>query len=142
MILSLLTLSFPAGSAQTPADLNLRIVADKSNIPVGKSVAVTAWAKRAGQPVAGQELWAYVNGKQWGAQAITDATGKAAFILPLPHPGDTDIRVAPIPAGFQWPTKTFGQTADFTVGTPLPPGSITSNALKITVTPSPVHPDV
>ena len=115
--------------------LGLQTTTASTRVSVGKSVAVTVVAIRAGQPVSGQELWAYLDGKQWGAQAITDAAGKAMFLLPLPRVGNARIQVAPPPAGFAWPTKTFGQTADFTVGTPLPSGSVASDPLTVEVTP-------
>lgn len=119
--------------AAAPAGTTIRITADAATISLGQSVIVTAAAQRRGQPVAGQELWAYLNGKQWGAQGITDAAGKATFILPLPHTGKAQIQVALVSPDFHWPSQVFGQTADFIVGTPLPPQSATSNLLTISV---------
>lgn len=119
------------GDIQT--DTSLWVTASPTSVPLGKAVTVTAVAKRLGQPAVGQELWAYLNGKQWGAQSVTDSTGTATFLLPLPYAGKAQVQVACVPADFQWPTKTFGQTADFTVGTPLPPSAVTSNLLTITV---------
>ncbi len=121
--------------ARAEASLRLQITADSARIPVGKSVIVTAVATRLGQPVGGQELWAYVDGRQWGAQGVTDRQGRTMFILPLPWAETARIQVAPPPPDFVWPTKTFGQTADFTVGTPLPPASAHSNLISVVVKP-------
>lgn len=128
--------------AQTPAaktDVlprsSIAITSDVARVAMGKAVKVTAVSKRLGQPVRGQELWAYVNGKQWGAQGITDENGTATFILPLPYAGTAKVQVAAPPPDFQWPapSKIFGQTSVFTVGTPLSPQSAVSNALNIAV---------
>ena len=133
LLLMLAWLCVPHSPVRAEAGMRLQIAASPSGIPVGKSVTVTALATRLGQPVRGQELWAYVDGRQWGAQGVTNSQGRTSFILPLPQVGTARIQVAPPPAGFRWPSKTFGQTADFTVGTPLPPSSARSNPVSITV---------
>lgn len=143
LFLPLLISSCTAAWAQgTSDDASLRITADRANVFVGKSVAVTAIAKRLGQPIMGQELWAYRNGRQWGAQGITDATGTTTFLLPLPTVGNARIQVAFTRPDFAWPSKTFGQTADFVVGTPLPPQVVASNLLSILVKPRKISPTV
>ena len=124
----------PWVSARGEPGLQLRIEADKTSVPMGKSITVTVRATRDGQSAVGQELWAYINGRQWGAQAITDAAGNGTFILPLPTLGHAQVRVAPIPEDFQWSAQTFGQTADFTVDSPLPPQSVVSNPVEVEVT--------
>ncbi len=143
VFLSLLSLWLCGTNLGDPlTDTGIHITAGLTRIPVGKSVTVTAVAKHFGQPVIGQELWAYLNGRQWGAQGITDSTGTATFILPLPYAGKAQIQVAFVSPNFHWPSKTFGQTADFIVGTPLPPQVVTSNLLNVAVKPRRFAPTV
>ena len=133
-MLALLLLFLASGFASAlDTGTRLQISTRRAGVPLGKSITVVAVARRLGQPVAGQELWAYLNGRQWGAQAITDAAGTAAFLLPMPYAGKVQVQVACVAPDFHWPSKTFGQTADFIVGTALPPGVVTSNDLTIEV---------
>jgi hypothetical protein len=82
-----------AAGAQT-----IRISADRAKVGMGRTVIVTAIVTaRNGKPAKGVELWPYVNGRRWGAQAFTDAQGRAALLLPLPNPGAANIRVAARP---------------------------------------------
>ena len=102
----------PAVSAGAPADLNLHLTVDSSRVPVGKSVILTANARRAGQPVPSQELWAYVDGRQWGAQRRYQRQGHGNVYLPLPWTGTAQIQVASPPPGFAWSTDAFGKTSE------------------------------
>ena len=150
----LLAVLFAGGSAESTfgkedslsgkVGCDVQISAGVASVPMGKAVTIEAIAKRQDQPASGLELWAYLNGRQWGAQGITDASGRASFILPLPYAGNARIQVAHAPEGFKWATGSnyFGQTSDFTVGTPLPKRSACSNAVKIVVTPRKFSPVV
>lgn len=126
----------PLGAqAETALPMTLQISAAAARIPLGKTVAVTVVARRDGQPAVGQEVWAYLNGKQWGAQGITDDAGRATFLLPLPYSGAAQVQVALPPPDFHWLDKVFGQTADFTVGMHLSAQAVASNQLTLTVQP-------
>jgi hypothetical protein len=81
---------------------SVRISVDRSAVPEGRSVIVSAQARNAnGAPATGARLSPYVNGKRWGAEATTNARGRAEWPLPLPNPGAARIEVVVEPPAFR-----------------------------------------
>jgi hypothetical protein len=76
----------------------VHLLVEPAHVPMGGSVVVHATAMtRRDSPESGVSLWPYVNGKQWGVPATSDAAGHAVFVLPLPSPGPNVIQVAAHP---------------------------------------------
>jgi hypothetical protein len=113
----------------------IEIAADTAVIAMGQPVVVTACAHAGAQPIGGLDLWAYLNGRRWGANAVTDKDGKAVFILPLPEAGAARIHVIRAPPPKSDPAPVWGTETDFTTDTPLPPGAGTSPEIDLKVTP-------
>lgn len=87
---------FPAGAQErdTPMGTSVRIRVDKTQVGMGRSVAVEARVSGVnGAPAQGALLLPYVNGKRWGAHDYADAEGFATFHIPLPNPGVAKIQV-------------------------------------------------
>ena len=91
LLISTATISW-AGDAK---ELSIRIKTDLKKIGMGRTLSVSAKAVQAdGKPASGVVLLPFVNGKRWGHYEYADAEGRAQFMLPLPHVGDTTIQVA------------------------------------------------
>ena len=107
-----------AHSPANGATIRLHLACGLRTVGMGRSVPIMMRATDGrGRPVAGLELWPYLNGLRWGAQVITDAHGRASATLPLPDPGQARLQVAlrPTPpkqtAWWIWaPTVADGQT--------------------------------
>ena len=100
--------------ADGPA-VKVAIAANATSVGMGRTVAVTATARLAdGKSAVGWRMLPYVNGVRWGSQEVSDAGGKATFLLPLPRPGTARIRVSaseplPKPDDFWiWPSAAQG----------------------------------
>jgi hypothetical protein len=109
-VLALLFLA-PGGKGAPLSPAELRISVDRTSIGMGRTVVLTAVATDShGRPVSGASLYPIVNGRRWGSTEITDASGRAQFLLPLPNPGPASIRVLwnpPIPAvDWIWANET------------------------------------
>lgn len=79
--------------------LALHLACDRKTVGMGRSVRISVLAMDArGHPAKGLELWPYLDGRRWGAQLITDASGRATATLPLPDPGYARLQVALRPA--------------------------------------------
>ncbi len=102
-------------------NLVIRLQANRTSIGMGKTLKVVALVThRDGRSVPGIEVWPYVNGRQWGAPAKTDAKGRALLLIPLPTPGVTRIQAllpsqtSPLAAYWIWSnTLTDGQEVFF-----------------------------
>ena len=108
-LLGLLAGALPCASRA----LSVTASVDRPVVGMGQTVAVTAMATEQGRPVPGRELWAYREGRRWGAPATTDAKGKALFLLPLPYAGTAHLQIvvrppvsAPAPADWIWASHT------------------------------------
>lgn len=92
---SLLLASIEGKALPSPPSQNLilRLRTNRTSIGMGRTLKVTASVThRGGCPVSGIEVWPYVNGRQWGAPAKTDAQGRALLLIPLPTPGVAHIQ--------------------------------------------------
>ncbi len=85
---------------------NVVIDVDRTEVPMGRTVRVTATVKDdAGRPIADLLLLPFVNERRWGSHEATDATGKARFLLPLPNPGPAEIQVLARPGAATPPSQ-------------------------------------
>ncbi len=76
------------------AQVSVRIEADRSEVGMGRVVAVTATVSdAAGMPIEGARVLPYVDGRRWGAHEFTDSEGKAITRIPLPNVGAREIVV-------------------------------------------------
>jgi len=75
--------------------VQISIQANRTEIGEGRNVVVSALALQPGdhKPAAGIDLFAKVNGKEWGAKYRTLKSGVAHLLLPLPEIGDNSIVV-------------------------------------------------
>ncbi|HUZ45243.1 MAG TPA: hypothetical protein VMW54_01270 [Terriglobia bacterium] len=83
-------------SQQSPESrVKISIQVNRTEIGEGQNVVVSAMALRQGdgKPAAGIDLFAKVNGKEWGAKYRTLKSGVAHLLLPLPEVGDNSIVV-------------------------------------------------
>ncbi|HZO87662.1 MAG TPA: hypothetical protein VFB38_04925 [Chthonomonadaceae bacterium] len=117
----------------------VHIRADRASIGMGKSVVVAARVTASGgTPAANVELWPYVNGRRWGAQAVTDRGGRAVFFLPLPRPGLARIQaivrpVQPTPdARWIWAAETTDNQVAYFYKRFVVSGPIRAASLRIT----------
>jgi len=111
----------------------LTIKVDKSSIPMGRSVKLTAHLNvKPGESVSDYLLLPYVNNRRWGSHERPDTKGDATFLLPLPNPGQALIQVIAIKAE---PNNWMGTTNRdlLMVGKLLPDSGISSNELSINV---------
>ena len=89
--------AFPAHAAPVA----VRATLDHAAVAEGRSVMLSAEARRGGKPAAGLMLRPYVNGKRWGAEGRTNARGRVQWPLPLPNPGTARIEVAVAPPAWK-----------------------------------------
>jgi len=111
----------------------LTIKVDKSSIPMGRSVKLTAHLNlKPGESANDYLLLPYVNNRRWGSHERPDSNGDATFLLPLPNPGKALIQVIAIKAE---PNNWMGTTNRdlLMVGKLLPDSGISSNELSINV---------
>lgn len=103
----------------------IQISCSAASVGVGRTVKVTAIATQAtGAPMVGVQLWPYVNDLQWGSPEVTDAQGRATFLIPLPNPGVAAIQVK---------DKALVPFSQFPVGKPSPPYCRASNVVPVHV---------
>lgn len=76
------------------APVSIHITTDRATVGEGRTVMLTAEARRGGQPAPGVVLHPYVDGRRWGAESRTNARGRARWPLPLPNSGTARIEVA------------------------------------------------
>ena len=83
------------GQSSSESRVEISIQANRTEIGEGQNVVVSAMALRRGdrKPAAGIDLFAKVNGKEWGAKYRTLKSGVAHLLLPLPEVGNNSIVV-------------------------------------------------
>ncbi len=78
----------------TNATPSVQIATSDTTVGIGRTVSVIATVTApAGADLSGYHVRPFVNGKGWGAEEITDASGQAVILLPLPNPGVAEIEV-------------------------------------------------
>jgi hypothetical protein len=112
-----------AQSATFPVSISARV--SPARPVAGFTVTAIVHVKTAdtGIPVSGYPVCAYVDQKRWGADCLTDDTGNANLLLPLPNTGmhqivfatDFDSVAKPLPASWIWSSQvTNNQHVRFT----------------------------
>ncbi|MCP4311702.1 MAG: hypothetical protein GY790_10600, partial [Bacteroidetes bacterium] len=104
---------------------SIQIEVDQQEVLMGRTVRVEAQMKNH-DPDRRMLLLPFVNGRRWGSHEFADGEGKAAFVIPLPHPGPALIQVLAVEAE----TDTWLGLRDETLlrtGTYMPEGKIQSN---------------
>ena len=111
---------------------SITIKADKSSVPMGRSIKLSAHIRVKSGEAVDYLLLPYVNQRRWGSHERPDQEGNATFLLPLPNPGKVEIQVVAVKAE---PTNWMG-TSDrqlLMVGNLFPDSGVFSNPVTVVV---------
>jgi len=112
---------------------SLTIKVDKDSIIMGRSIILTAHLNvKAGNLAKDWLLLPYVNQRRWGSHERPDSSGNVTFLLPLPNPGKTEIRVIAVKAE---PNNWMGSSNRdlLLAGNFMPDAGLRSNELNVVV---------
>jgi hypothetical protein len=112
---------------------SITIKTDRDSIEMGRSIMVTAHINiKAGVSPKDILLLPYVDQRRWGSQEHPDSNGNAAFLLPLPNPGNHEIQVIAVRAEPDNWMGTSSKQLLFTGGI-MPVTDSISNICKVSV---------
>ena len=116
--------------------MNILISASRQSLPMGGTVIVEASMETsANESPQDYILLPFVNERRWGSHERPDASGKAAFILPLPNPGWAHVQVLALKSDTDDWMGLAAQQELLLAGRPLPvEGGWRSNTLVLNVT--------
>ena len=116
--------------------MNIQLSASRQSLPMGGTVIVEASIETsANESPQDYVLLPFVNERRWGSHERPNASGKAAFILPLPNPGWAHVQVLALKSDTDDWMGLAAQQELLLAGRPLPvEGGWRSNTLVLNVT--------